>query len=140
MSLPYKTLKKTEVVDVCGIPIPKIGCLKYLELDALAEVDAETSKSREDMTPLQVDLLLKLHIVTILIRSRVDREWTFEKTKAYEWEVMIDGEPQTIEPDADLIDGLFDFFLNEQKRWKSDEPEEETEPAKKSTGRKSTGS
>ena len=81
---------------------------------------------------MQSDLALKQRVVTILFQSRLDREWTLEKTQASVWPVVVDGETVEIEPDMEMLDALFEFFMAEQKRHKSNEElESESQPAKK---------
>lgn len=138
MAIPFSTLKPVEEVVIGGIPMKKRGCLTVAEMQAAADIEAQTKEQLPNLSPAQADVMLKQHIATILIRSRVDRNWTLEQTQQPDWDVVIDGKVTTIEPDMDMLDELFTFFLNEQRRWKT-ETETEAEPAKKPTGRKSTG-
>ena len=140
MPLPYTTLKPAEEIIIAGLPLPKKGCLTVAEMQAAADIDAESRDKLQSMTPAQFDIYLKQQVVTVLIRSRLDRNWTLEQTCAAEWDVIADGKIAKIEPDMVLLTELFDFFMNEQRRWVTDdEPTEETEPEKKRIGRKSTG-
>jgi hypothetical protein len=140
MALPYSTLTPTEEVIVAGLPLKKRGCLTVAEMQAAANLDAGTKEELKELTPLQADIFLKQQVVTILIKSRLDRSWTYEQTCADEWDVVIDGKVQQIEPDMVMINDLFDFFMNEQRRWATQEEKSEETPGKKQTGRKSTGS
>lgn len=137
--LPYQTLKPTEEAVIAGIPMAKRGCLTVAEMQAAADLGAELEETMKGLTLAQQDLLMKQHVITILLRSRVDRGWTLEQTKAPEWQAVIDGKAQTIEPDMLMLDELFQFFIGEQRQWQ--EPKEEPHQGKKQlTGRKSTGS
>lgn len=139
MALPFTTLKPVEEVIIGGIPMAKRGCLTMSELQAVAELGATQEDLLRGKNALQTDLILKQHVITILLKSRVDRSWSLERTQAAEWDVVMDGRVQQIEPDALMLDELFTFFMGEQRQWK--EPEPESEPGKKRpTGRKSTGS
>lgn len=138
MPLPFKSLKPLESVVVAGIPIVKRGCLTVAELQAIADLSLEQEELLKDKTALQSDLILKQRIATILLQSRIDKSWTLEQTCAPFWEVVVDGNVEKIEPDGEMLDELFDFFMNEQRRWQDPIPEEAT--GKKSTGRKSIGS
>ncbi len=140
MALPYSTLKQPEEVIVAGLPIRKRGCLTVAEMQAASDLDAATKEELKEMTPLRADIFLKQQIATILIQSRLDRSWTFEQTCATEWDVVVDGKIQKVEPDTIMLDDLFTFFMNEQRRWAAQEPTTEEETPKKPTGRKSTGS
>lgn len=119
MAIPFNTLSKPETVNVAGISVPKRGCLTVAEEIATRDLGATIEQETEGMTELQKDLRLKLKIVTILFQSRFDKEWTLEKTQAPRWEVVIDGQNQLIEPDMVILDELFTFFINEQRRWKT---------------------
>ena len=142
MALPFETYIQPESELIAGILIPKRGCLTVAEEIAMRDMAATLTEKTKDMTELQADIFLKQQVVTILLK-RIDKTWTIEKTQASEWEVTIDGEVQSIEPDMEMLDGLFMFAIGEQRRWKTDEPQAE-EPAgngkKKLTGAKSTGS
>lgn len=139
MALPYSTLRTSEEVIVAGLPIKKLGCLTVAEMQAAADFDAEREEKIKGLTLFQSDIFLKQQVVTILIKSRLDRSWSFEQTCAAEWDVVIDGKLQKIEPDMEMLDELFTFFMNEQRRWAVDETPVEAAPGKKQTGRKSTG-
>lgn len=141
MALPYTTLRPTEEVIIAGLPIKKLGCVTVAEMQAAADIDANNREKLQEMTPIQADIYIKQLVSTVLIRSRLDRNWTMEQTQADEWDVIIDGKLTKIEPDMVLLSELYEFFLNEQRRWASDEESttEDNEPEKKRTGRKSTG-
>lgn len=142
MAIPFKTLKPTEVVEVAGIPIAKRGCLTISEEMAIRDLDVLLRTELNELSAAQQDLELKQRAVTILIQSRLDKEWTLEKTKSPDWE-GVDG---TITPDMEMLDELFNFFMSEQRRWKTTEEieavaeENQGKPGKRSTGQKSTGS
>ncbi|HEY9697009.1 MAG TPA: hypothetical protein V6D10_07085 [Trichocoleus sp.] len=142
MALPFKTYTQPESELIAGILIPKRGCLTVSEEIAMRDMSATLDEKTKDMTELQADIYLKQRIVTILLK-RIDKTWTIEKTEASEWEVTIDGEAQTIEPDMEMLDGLFMFAIGEQRRWRTDEPQTSEAAGngkKKLTGAKSTGS
>ena len=132
MPLPYKTLKPVETVEVGGFTIRKRGSLTVAEEHAMRNLGAEIETELKDLTPMQSDLALKQRVVTILIQSRLDREWSLEKTQASVWPVDMDGETAEIEPDMEMLDALFDFFMAEQRRHKTIEDlEAEPQSAKK---------
>lgn len=139
MALPYKTLRQPETMEVAGFTLPKYGCLTIAEAQAVADLDAASKAKIEEMTPLQADLYLKQGIITILFRSRLDQDWTMAHTQAERWTVLVGGESVEIQPDMAMLDELFDFFIKEQTRWKTDVEEVNDNP-KKPTGRKPTGS
>lgn len=117
--LTFKTLDKPETQTISGIDIPKRGCLTVAEELAIRNLGATINKQVEGMTQAQADLELKQQVVSILIRSRLDPNWDIEQTKAPKWVVAVNGETQTIEPDMVLLDGLYEFFMGEQRRWVS---------------------
>ena len=139
MELPFEKLIADEPVIVGGIPMLKRGSLKIGEMQAASEIQ-DLLKGMEDLTAIARDILLKQHIATILIRSRVNKEWTLADTQAETWNVKIKGKAATIEPDMQMMDELLEFFMNEQRRWKP-QPEAEpgTETPKKSIGVESIG-
>ena len=140
MAISFQTLKQPEIVDVAGIPMRKRGCLTVAEEVAVRDLGAVLEDDLKGLTPLQADIKLKQLIATILIQSRLDRTWTLEKTKAPEWMTEINGEIQAIEPDMVMLDELYTFFMNEQRRWqKVEKVEPETTQKKKLTGTKSAG-
>lgn len=143
MPLPFKTLAEPELVTIGGLQIKKLGCLTVAEEIAIRDLSARLqSDEMKSLTELQTDLVLKLEVATILLRSRIDRAWTIDKTKGDEWEVEIGGKIRQIEPTIEMIEALFNFGVNEQRRWKNmDEVEAEPEgkPTKKRTGAKSSG-
>lgn len=140
MALPYTTFRQPEEAVIAGLPIKKLGCLTIAEMQAAADLDAQTKEQLKEMTPPQADIFLKRHVVTILIKSRLDRSWTLEQTCSPEWDVVVEGKLQKIEPDMILLEELFTFFMNEQRRWATQEEKNEEAPGKKQTGRKPTGS
>lgn len=138
MPIPFKTLKPAESVEVAGISMQKRGCLTVAEEIAVRELESLLSNDFQAVSAALQDIDLKQRIVTILIQSRIDKEWTLEKTKAPEW----DGVDGKVTPDMVMLDELFNFFMAEQRRWKSSEEVEEAveeSQGKRSTGRKSTG-
>lgn len=140
---PFKTLREPEIIDVCGLRLPKRGCLTVAEEEAIRNFGATIPQELENLTQPQADLAIKKGVVAILLKSRVDRTWTAEKTNAETWEFQIGGQGYQIEPDMILLDALYEFFMNEQRRWKSDaelEPVEDNGTKKKLTGSKSSGS
>ena len=132
MPLPYKTLKPVETVEVGGFTIRKRGSLTVAEEHAMRGLEQLIESNPENLTPLQSDLVLKQHVITILIQSRLDRDWDLAKTQASVWPVEMDGETVEIEPDMEMLDDLFNFFMAEQRRHKSIEDlEAEPQSAKK---------
>jgi hypothetical protein len=147
MSLPFKTLRIVETVEVAGFALPKRGCLTVSEEVAIRDLGANLEKICKGMNELQADIELKQQVVTILFQSRLDKSWTLEKTRAPEWEIELSGQRQLIEPDMLMLDALYEFFITEQRRGKPLERAEAAEsgsangsPKKSLTGVKSSGS
>lgn len=145
MAISFTTLAEPDIEVVAGIPIAKRGCLTVAEEMAVRDLGAafDAEVKEKQLNDLQADLELKQRVVTILIKSRLDKSWSLEKTKAPEWEIEIDNQKRFIEPDMNLLDALFAFCMHEQRRGKSiDELETSTESnaqKKGSTGVKSSG-
>ena len=126
--LPFSTLP-TENLDQVGtegsgyITLPKWGCISLNEQLAIENL-AQDIKHDETKGIKTGDARLKARVITILFQSRLDSEWTLEKT-LNPWQVKgPDGKVHTIIPREPLIDALYNwFFSGERLRW---EPEPET--------------
>jgi hypothetical protein len=134
MPLPFRNLTPPEIVDVAGFQVPKKGCLTVAEEAAIRDLHGVIEKEFEGLTQLQADIKLKQRVVTILFQSRLDSSWTLEKTCSDRWEVEAGGDRVLIEPDMQMLDALYEFTLNEQKRWGALQADEVNTKKKESTG------
>lgn len=100
---PKITADKFEMVgsDTIGkIKIPKLGCLTPNELLAWERYILKTNIKETSYGEIKID------IVTLMLQSRINQEWTKEST--------INLTSYT------LVEALFRFFENERRNW---EPE-----------------
>ena len=119
-ALPFKTFpSESNWVTIGGSPIgeiqiPKIGSAGLNEYlfycEQVAQIDEDSS-----LSPEQKSLRYRLAQATALL-TRLDPEWTLEKTKS-PWVCQSGGETQTFVPSMALIEALGDFFVNELNRW-----------------------
>lgn len=105
-TLPFKTQPLSEDVkesvgnsEIGIVPIKKLGCLTPNEKIAWDRYLLNLGKSDEDKGEGE----LVTGLVTIMLRSRVDSEWTEEDTLNI--------------PNYPLVEALLEFFKNERNRW-----------------------
>lgn len=117
----FKTLPSNAKTAVVGNPhigeieIPKYGSLTIGEHTAYFE-------KVNDLIKNDVDGLLNINLTlwktTILIQSRIDPEWTHDKTVSPVW-VVTDANDNTVsfKPVFSLLEAIEKFFDSERNQW-----------------------
>lgn len=137
MPIPFKAKLEPEIVDVAGFQLPKYGSLTVYEQAFIFDLDIRREELLDGLTNGQADIALKEELATLMLQ-RVEPSWTIEQTKAYQWEVGTPDKPFKITPTVEMLDALFDFCMNEQRRWREPQPQEQPTEKKQRTGKKSS--
>lgn len=133
-----------EVVDIDGIPMPKLGCLTIREMKGYTAIIKEIEPQLNGTNASKAESNLSFQFQTIsLLLKRLDPDWTLDDTLAEEWTLPIgkNGEPVTFRPDYALVGELHEFFEGESRRWQSDEEIADSanrQPGKSQPGKRRT--